>query len=710
MAYRLLVDQPKTLHLLRSKLKHIIVDEYQDMSVSQHSLLRLVVRGIIYDDEGPMPHALRKKRKVEQRRRRKLPVLLEPSDYHKRRFKASSPRSNIHSKSLSVPNIFCAGDASQSIYGWRGGAPELTVHGFRRDYPQGVIAPLSTCYRLPNDIVEAAAMLLPRESIGDRGEDIWDDAEVSDSYDVSPAAASKLASSLTRDSPDLTVDRRGRNHHSGKVILSSEEHVRLGNRLLLSKAMKKIDSTVILHGLWDAREEAKYIASTIRRRSKDRRVALLSALSEIDTDVLPPEKEFLDSTEVAVMARTSSKLHLVKEALANAGIPFVTHENKEADTLTKDEDDAQNWLSKKRSGSVKTLPIKPVTVATMHRSKGEEFDDVYLAGWTEGEFPHPDAVSSNRVHEERRLAYVALTRARQRVVITHSFMTRVLHYGKNGMKKYVTSQVEPSRFLYELVPSKQREDGIYDGDDDVPWLPDNKGTEWRRTSGVKEYVVGRNVPHFFQKAYQMPKGYVAKRSALRQVSAVHMAQTTKAIDAQLPSAISKRDEQIVSKKSPLEVVEDGLKDIVVLRKKGANKKLRPVFKKMLSSFFQIQRGNALVFASGVKSKQTQNGSVYALVEASSDELEKKPLAKCTATQLGHYFGLLWSKREGTTTLERSSEDGETSWADLTIKQLKPELRKRGLKLSGRKDELIKRLEDYDDQVKLPSSDPLSVSS
>ena len=710
MAYRLLVDQPKTLHLLRSKLKHIIVDEYQDMSVSQHSLLRLVVRGIIYDDEGPMPHALRKKRKVEQRRRRKLPVLLEPSDYHKRRFKASSPRSNIHSKSLSVPNIFCAGDASQSIYGWRGGAPELTVHGFRRDYPQGVIAPLSTCYRLPNDIVEAAAMLLPRESIGDRGEDIWDDAEVSDSYDVSPAAASKLASSLTRDSPDLTVDRRGRNHHSGKVILSSEEHVRLGNRLLLSKAMKKIDSTVILHGLWDAREEAKYIASTIRRRSKDRRVALLSALSEIDTDVLPPEKEFLDSTEVAVMARTSSKLHLVKEALANAGIPFVTHENKEADTLTKDEDDAQNWLSKKRSGSVKTLPIKPVTVATMHRSKGEEFDDVYLAGWTEGEFPHPDAVSSNRVHEERRLAYVALTRARQRVVITHSFMTRVLHYGKNGMKKYVTSQVEPSRFLYELVPSKQREDGIYDGDDDVPWLPDNKGTEWRRTSGVKEYVVGRNVPHFFQKAYQMPKGYVAKRSALRQVSAVHMAQTTKAIDAQLPSAISKRDEQIVSKKSPLEVVEDGLKDIVVLRKKGANKKLRPVFKEMLSSFFQIQRGNALVFASGVKSKQTQNGSVYALVEASSDELEKKPLAKCTATQLGHYFGLLWSKREGTTTLERSSEDGETSWADLTIKQLKPELRKRGLKLSGRKDELIKRLEDYDDQVKLPPSDPLSVSS
>ena len=53
------------------------------------------------------------------------------------------------------------------------------------------------------------------------------------------------------------------------------------------------------------------------------------------------------------------------------------------------------------------------------------------------------------------------------------------------------------------------------------------------TMKSQEYVVGRNVPHFFQKQ-STPKGYVAKRSKLRQ------AQTTKAIDAQLPSAMSKR--------------------------------------------------------------------------------------------------------------------------------------------------------------------------
>lgn len=689
MAYRLLVNQTKTLHLLRAKLKHIIVDEYQDMSVSQHALLRLVVRGITNEDEGSMlTRALRKKRNAERRRRRKLPILLEPSDHNKRRFKSSRPTNTIAHRrdTLSVPNIFCAGDASQSIYGWRGGAPELTVHGFRRDYPQGVIAPLSTCYRLPNDIVDAAAMLLPKGGFEDGGIDFWDNIEGSDSYAVSPAAAAKVASSIT-SLPTLAVN-------STDSRISEEHNVRLGNRLLLSKAMQKLDSTILIHGLWDAREEAKYIASTIRRRSNERRRALISALSDIDDDVVqsPMEKKFQDLTDVVVMARTSMKLHLIKEALTNAGVPFVTTDNA---TRMKEEEDTLSWLTQKRSKDVETLPMKPVIVATMHRSKGEEYDDVYLAGWTEGEFPHPDAVSSNRVHEERRLAYVALTRARQRVVITHSFMTRVLHYGKDGRKRYVTGQVEPSRFLYELVPSKRIEDGAVDssnkdGSDELSWLPppsDNKGTVWDRSAGVKEFVAGRNLPQHFQKAYKKPEGYVADRSELHRV---HHTKITSNSDTQPP----RPKQRGISEKTPLEIVADGLRDIVALRMKGASKKYSPIFKEMLASFFHIRRGKALVFAAGAKSKQTKNESVDALVKASPDELTKRPLAKCTATQLGHYLAYL-------VLTEKEDSKGDTiagaitSWANFTVKNLKPELKKRGLKVSGTKAELVKRLEDYD---------------
>ena len=629
MAFRLLIEHPDSLRLLRSKLKHIIVDEYQDFSVSQHNLLRLVVRGVVDEDDhaatttGTDGTMYNEKRAMDQRRRRRLPVLLEPSE-------AASflCNSNTRHQGYSVPTIFCAGDTSQSIYGWRGGAPELTVHGFLRDFPQGVIAPLAICYRLPNDIVEAAGMLLPRR-FGERGE-YSANAQSPKTYEVSPAAVVKLASSIQYSPPSSITDGGGR--------FSTDNHIRLGNQLLLSKGVQKIDGTVIIHGLWDTREEAKYIASNIRLRSRERKSALITALKNFDDGVsFPQEKELLDVTDVAVMVRSSNQLHLLKEALNDAKIPFITDKNKETGSQSMEDENSRSWLTQKGAGAAKTLQMKPVFLSTMHRSKGEEFDDVYLAGWTEGEFPHPDAISSNRVHEERRLAYVALTRARQKVVITHSFVKRVLTFGEDGRKKHVTGQVQPSRFLYELKPSYRIKDGATTsaGKSSGPtWLPssDNEGTVWDRSPGIKEYVAGQNLPHSFQKAYQVPMGYVAKRSDLRRHSTVILAPI--ASSNELPVL------ERILEQTPIEIIEAGLKDIIVLGKKGSSKKFGSIFKEMLASFYQIRRGNALVFKSGARSDQTQNESVYALLKASVDDLVMRPLGRCSATQLGHYLAYL----------------------------------------------------------------------
>ncbi|KAL3800403.1 hypothetical protein ACHAW5_009081 [Stephanodiscus triporus] len=632
MACRLLIERPDSLRLLRSKLKHIIVDEYQDMSVSQHNLLRLVVRGVVDEDDqaatttGTDGTMHNKKRVRDQRRRRRLPVLLEPSEA------ASSLRnSNTLHQGYSVPTIFCAGDANQSIYGWRGGAPELTVHGFLRDFPQGIIAPLEVCYRLPNDIVEAAGMLLPM-GFGGRGEDSGN-AHSPETYKISPAAAVKLASSV-RYSPPSSI-----NDDSSRIF--ADNHIRLGNQLLLSKGVQKIEGTVIIHGVWDSREEAKYIASTIRLRSRERKSALITALRNFDDEVsFPTEKELQDLTDVAVMVRSSNQLHLLEEALNNAGIPFITDKKKEMGARPMEDGNSRSWLAQKQVGTAKTLQMNPVFLSTLHKSKGEEFDDVYLAGWTEGEFPHPDAISSNRVHEERRLAYVALTRARQRVVITHSFVKRVLTYGKDGRKKHVTGQVQPSRFLYELKPSYRIKDGTATStgkSSGLTWLPssDNEGTVWDRSPGIKEYVAGQNLPHSFRKAYQVPMGYVAKRSDLRRLSTVKF--------TPIASSGGPRAQKNVLGQTHIEIIEAGLRDIIVLGKKGSSKKFSSIFKEMLASCFQIRRGNALVFKSGAKSKQTQNESVYALVEASVDDLMMRPLGKCSATQLGHYLAYLMIK-------------------------------------------------------------------
>lgn len=104
-------------------------------------------------------------------------------------------------------------------------------------------------------------------------------------------------------------------------------------------------------------------------------------------------------------------------------------------------------------------------------------------------------------------------------------MSRVLYYGKDGSKRYVTSQVQPSRFLYELVPSKKEADGILDSNEADEYssiLDDNVGTVWDRSAGVKEYVSGHNVPEFFRKSYNQPTGSVDKRADLRRHTSIDM--------------------------------------------------------------------------------------------------------------------------------------------------------------------------------------------
>src|SRR6185503_11538281 len=85
-----------------------------------------------------------------------------------------------------------------------------------------------------------------------------------------------------------------------------------------------------------------------------------------------------------------------------------------------------------------------VTIMTIHAAKGLEFDTVFLAGWEEGVFPSQRAMDEGgqaSLEEERRLAYVAITRARRQSFIFHAANRRI--YGQ------WTSSI-PSRFIAEL--------------------------------------------------------------------------------------------------------------------------------------------------------------------------------------------------------------------------------------------------------------------
>jgi len=106
-------------------------------------------------------------------------------------------------------------------------------------------------------------------------------------------------------------------------------------------------------------------------------------------------------------------------------------------------DDQSDGSSKLDSNAVKLL--------TIHSAKGLEFPDVYLAGVEEGILPHRKSVESGdqSIEEERRLCYVAVTRAQQR--LTLSLALPRLKWGKSR-------PTQPSRFLYELTGTADRFD------------------------------------------------------------------------------------------------------------------------------------------------------------------------------------------------------------------------------------------------------------
>jgi DNA helicase-2/ATP-dependent DNA helicase PcrA len=91
-----------------------------------------------------------------------------------------------------------------------------------------------------------------------------------------------------------------------------------------------------------------------------------------------------------------------------------------------------------------TAAADAVNLMTLHGAKGLEFDTIFLPGWEEGLFPHQralDEAGSAGLEEERRLAYVGLTRARRKAVVTYAANRRIFDRWQNAL---------PSRFIAEL--------------------------------------------------------------------------------------------------------------------------------------------------------------------------------------------------------------------------------------------------------------------
>lgn len=403
-------------------------------------------------------------------------------------------------------NICCVGDDDQSIYGWRGAEVE-NILKFEKDFPNAQIIRLEQNYRSTKNILGAANGVIANNT-NRLGKELWSDHETGDPVQVTGTWDGRQESqkvneeieALQRQKVPLndmavlvragfqTREFEERFIHTGtpyRVIGGPRFYERQEIRDALAYfrlVMQPHDDLAFERIIGKPRRGVGPAAiKTLYDVARAKNISLTDAIMHLtQTDELKPKMR-------ATLMKFMDDLHLWRDALAKE-----THTNVAQDILTES-GYLKMWEDKKSTdveaaGRLENLKelisamdefenmsvflehvslvmenqnsdsTDLVTIMTMHGAKGLEFDYVFLPGWEEGIFPSQRSLDENGIkglEEERRLAYVGITRARKKAWIYHA-SSRYM-YGQT-----VTSL--PSRFIQELPDNHieiQAETGLF---------------------------------------------------------------------------------------------------------------------------------------------------------------------------------------------------------------------------------------------------------
>ncbi|MCW2393863.1 DNA helicase-2/ATP-dependent DNA helicase PcrA [Sphingobium sp. B8D3C] len=437
----------EVLEQYQQRFRYIMVDEYQDTNTSQYLWLRLL---------------------AQQRK-----------------------------------NICCVGDDDQSIYSWRG-AEVANILRFERDFPGAAIIRLEQNYRSTPHILAAASgviaqnggrlgkTLWTQEADGEklRVIGVWDGPEEArrvgeeiESLERQGVGAEKIAilvraSFQTREFEDRFIQIGlpyrivgGFRFYERAEIRDALAYLRLVNQPADDLAFERIVN-VPKRGLGDKAVEK------VHRLARAMGEPLTSAAARIlDTDELTPQARrslgrFIgDLARWRDLANAMNHADLARQILDESGYTAALQAERTTEAsgrlenlqeLTRAMEEYETLgaflehVSLVMDNEAQADEAK-VTLMTIHAAKGLEFDTVFLAGWEDGLFPSQRALDEGglaSLEEERRLAYVAITRARQRCLILHAANRRV--YGQ------WTSSI-PSRFIGELPKETVDEENTMSG-------------------------------------------------------------------------------------------------------------------------------------------------------------------------------------------------------------------------------------------------------
>ncbi|MBI1274041.1 MAG: AAA family ATPase [Alphaproteobacteria bacterium] len=430
----LLQENPDILLGYHNRFRYLLVDEYQDTNVAQYLWLRLLAQG--------------------------------------------------HN------NICVVGDEDQSIYGWRG-AEIGNILRFEEDFPGAKVVRLEENYRSTGHILGAAAGLITHNRAR-LGKTLWTAAEQGDKVLVrglwdgeeearwvaeeietlqrrrvalADMAVMVRAGFQTRSFEErfmtLGIPYRvlvGARFYERAEIRDAMAYMRLINSPADDLAFERIIN-VPKRGIGPAAMQQLHMAS------REARIPLAeAALRLCETDELKPKLraslrellagfarwrgllETLPHTEVAQIALDESGYTAMWQADKSPEAPGRLENLKELVSAMAEFDTLPAFLEHVSLVLEQTeqAGADQVSIMTLHGAKGLEFDHVFLPGWEEEIFPSRRTLEENGnagLEEERRLAYVGITRARQRACI--SFVA-----SRNMFGSWINAI--PSRFIAEL--------------------------------------------------------------------------------------------------------------------------------------------------------------------------------------------------------------------------------------------------------------------
>ncbi len=423
----------------QNRLRHLLVDEYQDTNTFQYRMMKLL----------------------------------------------AGPRASFTA----------VGDDDQSIYAWRGADIE-NIRALQHDYPTLKIIKLEQNYRSTTRILHAANSLIAHNpKVFEKR--LWSDKGHGEAINVTTCRdgdqeAEWVATRL------LTHKFEHRSKWSDYAILYRGNHQarafeqQLRNNKVpyqLSGGQSFFERTEIkdvisyLRLLANSDEDPAFIrAITTPRRgiggatlealgtyAGQRHISLFAAACEagaeqhVNAKALASVREFCDFINRmewrAVKEPAAVVLNDLLRAIGYETYLFESLEPREAESKWANVNDFVGWLGRKGEDESKTLVELTQTIAlitmldkqdqegdavqlaTLHAAKGLEFQHVFLVGIEEGLLPHRESLDPAKLEEERRLMYVGITRARASLTLTHCEKRK---QGKEWR------DCEPSRFIGEM--------------------------------------------------------------------------------------------------------------------------------------------------------------------------------------------------------------------------------------------------------------------